>query len=281
MDRRKTFLFFSGVVLWGIFVAALVIYLFFPYQRTLRIALQNVAGNGKTAIALEGVSVRTMGLRASKLLLRPVTTSGQTAPFELSNIDIGWRPFSLFRGKLAFNSRASVYDGTLNAFVDGIPLTGSGNPNVFLKLEHVNMGKCPDGFFPFFRGVSGFLDGWIKKEASSARPDRQTGSFRFDLKGGEVKDLQIKNMPRLVIPYKRIAVEGRIDGPRVDIGTLFLASDAILLLGKGTVEATDQGQNIDVKLSYETLSRSFPLKGKGTILISGNQTAPSITVSNP
>jgi type II secretion system protein N len=281
VDRRKTFFFFSGVVLWGVFVAALVIYLFFPYQRTLKIAMQNVAGNGKTAIAMEGVRVRTMGLTASKLLLRPVATSGQTAPFELSNIDIGWSPFSLLRGKLAFNSRASVYDGTLRANVSGIPLTGSGNPSLFLKLEHVNVGKCPDDFFPFFKGVSGFLDGWVRKEASSARTDRQTGSFRFDLNGGEVKDLQIKNMPRLVIPYRRIAIEGRIDGPRVDISSLFLASDAILLRGKGTVEATDQGQNIDVKLSYETLSKGFPLKGKGTIFISGNQGAPSITVSSP
>jgi len=262
-------------------VAALVIYLFFPYQRTLKIALQNVAGNGKTYIAMDGVSVTTMGLTASKLLLRPVASPSQTAPFELSNIDIFWSPFSLLRGKLAFDSKASLYDGTLRANVGGISLAGSGNPNVFLKLEHVNVGKCPDGFLPFFKGVSGFLDGWVKKETSPARPDRETGSFRFDLKGGEVKDLQIKNMPRLVIPYKRIAIGGRMDGPRIDLTTIALVSDAIMLIGKGTVEATDQGQNIDVRLSYETLAKNFPLKGKGTILISGNQAAPSITVSSP
>ena len=29
-----------------------------------------------------------------------------------------------------------------------------------------------------------------------------------------MKDLQAKNMPRLVIPYKHIVIEGKIDGPR-------------------------------------------------------------------
>jgi len=281
MDRWKKFFIFLGALVWGVFVAVLIIYLFFPYQRALKIALRDVAGGGKTAIAMEGVSVRTMEITASKLLLRPVGNPSQTAPFELSNVNINWSPFSLLRGTLAFNSRASLYGGTLRAFVGDIPLAGPGNPNVLLKLEHVNMAKCPDGVFPFLKGVTGSLDGWIRKDASPAKPDRLTGSFRFDLKVGEVKDLQIKNMPRLVIPYKRIAIQGRMDGPRVDLSTIALVSDVIMLLGKGSIETTDQGQNIDVRLSYEALSKSFPLKGKGTILISGNQAAPTITVSSP
>jgi type II secretion system protein N len=281
MDRWKKFLFFSGALVWGVFVAVLIIYLFFPYQRALKIALRDIAGGGKTAIAMEGVSVRTMEITASKLSLRPMGNPSQTTPFELSNVDINWSPFSLLRGTLAFNSRASLYDGTLHASVGSIPLAGSGNPNVLLRLEHVNMAKCPDGVFPFLKGVTGTLDGWIRKDAPSAKPDRQTGSFRFDLKLGEVKDLQIKDMPRFVIPYKRIAIQGRMDGPRVDLSTIALVSDVIMLLGKGSIETTDQGQNIDVRLSYEALSKSFPLKGKGTILISGNQAAPSITVSSP
>lgn len=280
MDRWKKLFLFLGVVLWGVFVAALIVYLFFPYQRAVKIALRDVAGGGKTAVAMEGVNIRTTEITASKLLLRPLGNPSQSAPFELSNVDIVWSPFSLLHGTLAFNSRASLYDGTLHASVAAIPLAGPGNPNVLLKLDHVDMGKCPDGVFPFLKGVTGFLEGWIKKDASS-RPDRQTGSFRFDLKLGEVRELRIMNMPRLVIPYKRIAIQGRINGPRVDLSTIALVSDVIMLLGKGSIEATDQGQNIDVKLSYETLSKNFPLKGKGTILISGNQAAPTITVSSP
>jgi type II secretion system protein N len=281
MDRRRTLFFFSGVVLWGVLVMGLVVYLFFPYQKALKIALQNVAGNGKTTIAMEGVNMKTMGITASKVLLRPIGNTGQTAPFELSNIDITWNPLSLLRGRLTINSRALVYDGTLRANVDGIPFFGQGNPDVLLKLEHVNIGKCPEGALPWFKGISGLLDGVMKKETPFARPDRQTGWFRFNLKGGEVKDLQIKNMPRLIIPYKRIAIEGWIDGSRVDISAISLSSDAVTLKGRGTVETTDQGQNVDIKLAYEALSKAFPLKGKGTIVISGSQAAPTVTISGP
>jgi len=279
MDRRRTFLFFLGAVVWGVLVAGFILYLFFPYQKALKIALQNVAGNGKTAIAMEGVSVKTMGITASKLLLRPIGNIGQAAPFELSNIDIAWSPLSLLRGRLTINSKASVYDGMLRASVDDISLTGQGNPNLSLKLQDVNIGKCPEGTFPWFKGISGFLDGVVKKEVPVGRPDKQTGSFRFDLRGGEVTELQIRNMPRLVIPYKRITIEGRMDGQRIEITTVALASDVITLKGKGTIETTDQGQNIDISLAYNTLSRNFPLKGRGFIRITGNQAAPSVTIS--
>ena len=213
MDKRTRILFFSGVVLWGVFVAALVIYLFFPYQKALKIALQNVVGGGKAAVAMEGVSMKRMGIGASRLLLQPASSTGQTVPFELTNVDISWNPLSLFRGKLAIKSTASVYDGILRCSIDGIPFTGPANPSILLRLEHINLGKCPEGALPWFKGISGILDGMMRKETPASRPDKQTGSFRFDLKGGEVKDLQAKNMPRLVIPYKHIVIEGKIDGP--------------------------------------------------------------------
>ena len=44
MDRRKNILFFAGALGWGILIMVLVIYLFFPYQRAARMALQNMTG---------------------------------------------------------------------------------------------------------------------------------------------------------------------------------------------------------------------------------------------
>ena len=176
--------------MWGAFIGALVIYLFFPYQKAFKIALQNVMSNGRTAVSMEGVSVKAAGIHASRLLLRPVSTSGQTPPLEFTNVDISWNPLSLFTGKLAIRSTASVYDGLLRCGIDGIPFTGPANPNIVLRLEHVNLEKCPEGLFPWFKGISGSLDGIVRKETPLTRPDKQTGSFRFDLKGGEVKDLQ-------------------------------------------------------------------------------------------
>ena len=87
-------------------------------------------------------------------------------------------------------------------------------------------------------------------------------------------------MPRLIIPYKRIVVEGKMDGPRIDVTSIILTSDAVSIRGNGTVETTDTGQNVDIKASYEVLSRNFPLKGKGVIAISGNQASPTMTITD-
>ena len=65
--------------------------------------------------------------------------------------------------------------------------------------------------------LSGILDRDDLAEDPVARPDGQVGSFRFTARGGEVKDLQVKNMPRLIVPYKEITIEGRIDGQKIDI----------------------------------------------------------------
>lgn len=279
MDRGRKVLLGTGVALWGVFIAALVVYLFFPYQKALKIALQNVVGSGKTAVAMEGVNVKTMGVAASKLSLRPVGATGQTAPLVLTNVDISWNPFSLLKGKLAIKSKASVYDGSLFCTIDGISFTGPANPSIALRLDHVNLGKCPEGALPWFKGITGFLDGTVKKETPLSRPEKQAGSFRFNLKGGEVRDLQAKNMPRLIIPYKRILIEGKIDGPRVDVTNITLTSDVVSIKGNGTVDTTEGGQTIDVKASYEVLSRTFPIKGKGSITISGNQASPTVAIS--
>lgn len=113
------------------------------------------------------------------------------------------------------------------------------------------------------------------------RPDKQVGSFRLNLKSGQVKDLQITNMPRLIIPYQEIAIEGKIDGPRINIAKLALKSDFVSLAGSGFVESGEPEQTIDMKLSYEGRSAAFPLKGKGTINITGSQSAPIVSVASP
>ena len=127
--------------------------------------------------------------------------------------------------------------------------------------------------------MTGTLDGVIRKETPPGRPDKQTGSFRLNLKGGQVKDLQVNNMPRLIIPYQEIAIEGKIDGPRVNIVKLALKSDLVSLTGSGFVESGETDQTIDMKLFYETLSQIFPLKGKGVITISGSRKAPVVTIA--
>jgi type II secretion system protein N len=280
MVKRKRVLFFSGVVLWGVFVTAVVIYLFFPYQRALKIALHNVVGGSRTAVSLEGVSMKIMGVRASRLSLQPEANTGRMAPFELSKIDISWNPLSLVKGKLVVYSRAVLYGGVLRCTVDGVPVTGPANPDILLKFEHVDIGKAPEGALGSFKGITGILDGVIKKEVPLTKPDKQVGSFRLNLKAGEIRDLQIKNLPRLIIPYKEIFLEGKMDGTRIDLSRIAVNSEAVSLKGNGVVE-TGEMEYMDLKLSYESLSPAFPLKGKGIITIRGNRAAPDVTISGP
>lgn len=279
MDRRKKLLFFTAVVLWGLVVAAGIIYLFFPYQRVIKIALQNMIGGGKAAVAMEGVNTKLFGIQAKKLFLIPDATGSQTIPFELSDVDISWSPFSVLKGSLSFYSRASLYNGLLHATVSGISFPGSSSPSVFLDLKGIDMAKCPEGVFPWFRGVTGTLNGVIRKDVPLTTPDKQSGTFQFTLKSGEVKDLQIKDLPRLVIPYQQIAVEGKMNGPRIEVKKIILTSDVVLLRGSGLIDSTDLAQNLDINLSYEALSKTLPLKGKGTISIRGSQAAPLVTIS--
>lgn len=280
MVKRKDLPFYACVLGWAVFVAALTVYLFFPYQKALRLALQNVLGSGRIAVSMEGVTTKLMGIGASRVYLKPDGARGQTVPFELSNIDIFWNPLSLLTGKLTIHSKASLYGGVLKCVLRGSPMMGpSSNPNVSLTLEHVNLGGCPEGVLPWFKGMTGILDGVIKKETPPGRPDKQVGSFRLNLKSGQVKDLQIANMPRLIIPYQEIAIEGKIDGPRINIAKLALMSDFVSLTGSGFVESGEAEQTINMKLSYEGRSAAFPLRGKGTINITGSQSAPIVSVA--
>ena len=262
-------------------VMALVIYLFFPYQKALRIALQNVTGNGRAVVSMEGVTMKLMGIRASRILFRPEASTGQTAPFELSKVDIFWNPLSLIKGKVTIYSKAALYEGTLLCTVEGIRFIGPTDPNIFLKLDHVNISKCPEGALPWFKGMSGTLDAVIRKETPIGRPDKETGVFRLSIRGGEIMGLQVKNMPRLIIPYKEIVVEGKIDGPRLNINKLTLTSEVIALSGAGVVQSGEPDRGIDMKLSYQVLSKSFPLQGKGIITVSGSQAAPVVAISAP
>jgi type II secretion system protein N len=279
MDRRRGFLYFASVVSWGVLVAALVLYLYFPYQKAFKIVLQNVVGGGRATVAMEGVRTKALGISATKLRIRLDPNFGPAAPFELSGIDISWNPLSLFKGKFTIDSTASLYDGRLKSTMDGIAFMVPSSPAILLTLQGVNMAKCPEGVFPWFRGLTGTLDGVIRNDTALATPDKQTGTFQFVIKNGEVKDIQIRNSPRLVIPYKQITLEGKTNGARIEMTKILVNSDVILLKGSGSIEAGEVEQSLDINLSYEALSKALPLKGKGVISIRGSQGAPLVTIS--
>jgi type II secretion system protein N len=280
MGRLRSLVFPLAVALWGIVVTAIVLYIFFPYQKVIKIALQSAVGGGRVTIAMEGVKTRALGIRAAKLSLRPDVNGLQTIPFELSQVDIAWSLFSLLKGKLDIDSKASFCDGLVKSTIDGIPLMRPSSSSILLTLKDINLAKWPKGVFPWLGDMTGTLDGVFKKEMSPATSNKQIGAFQFVIRNGEIRDIRVKNLPRLIVPYKQITMEGKLSGSRIDVTRIFLASDIILLHGNGSIDPWDPEQNIEVNLYYEALSKALPLKGKGTISIRGNQTAPLVTISD-
>ena len=280
MVSARKLLFLSGIVIWGFVVFAFIVYLFFPYQRVFKIALQNILGSGRTLVSMEGVSTRVLGIKASHIRVQSDPLAGQK-PLELSNIDITWNPLSLLLGTLSVKSTASLYDGTFDAVMDKIQCLGPSNPTMTLTFRNVNMAKVPEGIIPWIKGTTGILNGTITKRASSNVPDRQVGSFKFFVSGGEIRELQVKGMPRLIIPTKELSAEGRIDGSRVDLNAINLRSEIILLKGSGVIDTMGGDQSINIRLSYRALSQALPFKGQGIIQIGGSQSAPVVTISGP
>jgi type II secretion system protein N len=227
---------------------------------------------------MEGVVMKPMGIKAQKIVFHPDASTARPAQFELSGVDITWNPFSLVKGKLTIYSRASLYDGKLKCVIDGVPVAGSSNPDISLKFDGVNVAKYPEGATAWFKGISGVLDGTIKKQVPVGQPEKQRGSFRLNFRNGEIKGLQMKNMPRLIIPYRQIVLEGKMDGSRIDLSKIAVTSDIIALNGSGSIE-TGELDHMDIKLAYTVLSGGLPLSGNGTILISGSNASPNITLA--
>jgi hypothetical protein len=277
--KQKLILFYSTVVLWGIFILALTVYLFFPYHKALRITLQNIVGSSRAAISMEGVTTKPFGIKANKLLYQIDSTVTQR-PIEMTNIDITWSPFSLLFGRFSILSEASLYGGSLQSSVEGIRLVGLSNPSIFLMLKEINMSIIPEGTIPWLHGTTGTLNCTIKKKSSPLSFNKQSGSFVFTLKDGEIKDFQVKNLPRLIIPYKEISADGKIEGSRINITKVLLTSELITFNGLGAIDSIDSEQNMDIHVSYQSFVKTLPLRGQGNLHITGNLSSPILDSIN-
>lgn len=278
MSRNKAIGFYAGVVLWGIFVTALVVHFFFPYQRALKIAFQNVVGGSKMAVSMDGVRVASTGVRIRKALIGHEAVQGKPV-VELSDVTISWRPWSLLTGNFSITSQASAYGGTLKCDVFGIPVLGSNNPSMAVGFNNINLSKYPAGTLPWFKGISGTADGSVIREVALLHPIQEKGTFKLTIKNGEIRELPIRNLQGLIVPFKEIRAEGRLEGSQAVIDKVFLSGSGIIMKGSGTLVKGDAQPTINLKLRYESQSTAIPLPPRGTIVVSGSQWSPSVTIS--
>jgi type II secretion system protein N len=278
MTRYKAIGFYAAVVLWGFFLTALIVHLFFPYQKALRIAFQNVVGGSKMAVSMDGVRVASTGVRIKKALIGHEAVQGRPI-VELSDVAINWHPWSLLAGNFSISSQASAYSGTMQCHVLGIPVIGSNNPSMTVRFRNINLAKYPAGTLPWFKAISGIAEGAVTREVALLRPIKEKGVFKLTIKNGEIRDLYTRNLQGLILPFKEIRAEGRLDGSQAIIDNVFLSGSGITLKGSGTMVKGDGQPTINLKLSYESQSTAIPLPPRGTIVMSGSQWSPSVTIS--
>ncbi|HAR96184.1 MAG TPA: type II secretion system protein GspN [Deltaproteobacteria bacterium] len=274
----KAVRFYAAVLLWGFFLTGLIVHLFFPYQKALKIAFQNVVGGSKMAVSMDGVRVVPTGVRIKKALIGHEVVQGRPI-VELSDVKINWHPLSLLSGNFSVSSRASAYSGTLECDVLGIPVIGSKNPSMTVRFRNINLAKYPTGTLPWFKGISGTADGAVTREVALLHPIKEKGVFKLSIKNGEVRDLHTQNLQGLILPFKEIRAEGRLNGSQAIIDKAFLSGSSITMKGSGTLVKGDGQPVINLKLAYESRSTAIPLPSKGAIVMSGNQWSPTVTIS--
>jgi hypothetical protein len=88
----------------------------------------------------------------------------------------------------------------------------------------------------------------------------------------------MKDLQRLILPYKEILAEGTLSGGRIDINKIMVTGDGIALRGSGTIEPGEPQRRLNITLQYEGTAAG-PLTGKGALTISGNQWSPQVAIT--
>lgn len=279
MKLPRQVLVWSGMIVWGLMVMLLVVLIFFPYQRALKIAFQNVLGGSKMIVSLEGAGLGFTTGQASMLRVGHAALEGKPL-FEFRKLYVKWYPLSLLTGRLNVSAQAVAYDGAVECIIEGIPVIAAADPAMSVTFKNVNLAKYPEGTLPWFKGLSGSMSGRIFKQVPLAGPDKQKGSFRIAMTAGEITGLHVKNLENFILAYKEVVAEGKIAGSRIQLDRIFIEGDGLVLKGRGTIERGETEQKINLTLVCESSSNASPLPNGAVITVTGSQWSPTIAISN-
>jgi type II secretion system protein N len=279
LNKKQYIVLYGAAFLWFLLLTLALLFLFFPYQRVFQFVFQNVVGGSEMTVSVIGARTGLMRIEASELRFGHSAMAGSPiAELEKARLRSGIA--SVLRGAVDVSAEAQAYGGKVNLEVGNIPvIDNNGDPTFSVAFSDINLSKYPTGRFPWFKDLKGTLSGRIKKDTSLFAKERQKGKFNLLIRDGEIGQMVVKNFAKLTVPFKTISAEGTIDGSRIDVTKILVDSDGIVLKGSGFIEGGGPGRSVDLKLSYEGVSKSSPLKGKGTIIVSGDLLSPEITLN--
>jgi type II secretion system protein N len=274
---RKTLL-WIGAAVWFVVLMVVALYLFFPYNKIFKIAFQNIVTANSMTVSFVDARLGFMKASASKLVVGHDSFAGRPM-FELENVRFRCNPVSVFRGTLDLFSDASVYGGTLTFSIKDIPVVGNATPKEVITLAGIDLSRYPEGRLQWFKKMKGTLSGRITKEMGFLAREQQKGDFYFSIKDGEINEIAAQAFPRFVLPFREIALGGKIRGESIYIDNVLITGTDVVLKGRGKVDGSDLDRRINVRLTYETTAKQPSLKDKGVITIAGNLWSPEITIT--
>ncbi|OPY00262.1 MAG: hypothetical protein A4E62_00921 [Syntrophorhabdus sp. PtaU1.Bin002] len=262
----------------SIILILVLLFFFFPYQRALKMSFQDFLGGNKMTVSFVGVRSGIAKALASHIIVGHENIDGQPL-FELDKATLAWNPFSLFKGTITMICGAKAYGGTLRFSITDIPVVGIGNPRLSMIFGDINLAKYPEGRLPWFKSVKGILNGSVYKDLMLLTGERRKGVFSVLVKNGVLYHVAVKTPQELTIPFKNLTIEGRTQGDNIIIDKLSINGQDISIRGSGLIESGAAMEAVNLKLSYEAISKAAPLPGKGVITVSGNIWQPDIVVA--
>lgn len=273
----RQYLLMTCLGLGSIILIFALVFFFFPYQRALKMSFQDLLSGSKMRVSFVGVTSGIAEALASHIIVGHENINGQPL-FELDKVSLTWNPFSLFKGTVNMMCRTKAYGGTFRFSITGIPLVGTSNPRLSMIFSDINLAKYPEGRLPWFKYMKGILNGSVNKDLMLLAGERQKGVFSILVKNGVLDHVTVKTTQELTVPFKNLTIEGRTQGDNIIIDKLSMIGQDITIRGSGLIESGVAMETVNLKLSYEAISKAAPLPGKGVITVSGNIWQPDIAI---
>lgn len=273
--KRPGFYAFLGLSALVLFFA--IVFVFFPYEKFLRIILHEVFSGNHTQVSAIDVRKGIGSVHASRLIVGHTQLEGNSL-FELTRARLVWNPLSIAKGSMDLRLHAEGYGGVVKVQFGNLSISSGDSGLLHITLQAIDLDKYPKDRLPWLNGLNGVMDGTINRDVLFSARERQKGTFTLTVKNGVLKDLRLGLHHDLTISFKDLTFTGKIQGNSWTIERAVLNGHHISMQGKGVIEWGPRVDDIKLDVAYQSLSKESPLPGKGRISVAGALWSPKIVV---
>lgn len=275
MKSKKLIAYILATVLATVLFTAIFTVLFFPYKKAFIVAFENYMLSANMQVSMQNAQAGIATFNVDKVSIGHKDVQN-TPLFVLENFSAGVDFLSILKGTLNADMQADVYGGKLTARLSDIPFINQKKTTLDVTLQNINLSKYPEDTLSYLKKISGTLNGRVKRNLSLYDLHSQKGTFSLELTDGEITELKVSGLPRLILPYKRLSLSGKIEGTRYYVDNVSANISGVKVSGAGYADLNDIEPYLNLNITYEALGKQAPIKGKGKILITGSPLHPHI-----